>query len=151
MMLKIISRLLFLLLLISCHKEGLVDEPLQHYLQLFSEEASRRGIVVNYKNRPVEARLELHDDSARLGWCNYHDDQPDQIIINTFYWSILDDFEKEKLVFHELGHCILNRAHLDEVRSDGHCKSIMQSGQRCADNYSAETRDQYLDELFLRR
>lgn len=136
----------------SCSKESqLVDKPLREYLNIFEVEAMKRGIKVDYGKNPVEVRLELHNDSARLGWCNYHSDRPDLIIINAFYWDLLNDLEKEKLVFHELGHCILNRSHLDAIQQDGYCKSIMQSGQRCADNYNIDTRSSYLDELFLRR
>jgi len=58
--------------------------------------------------------------------------------------------QKERLVFHELGHCVLNRSHLETVGTDGHCLSIMNSAQRCSDNYNAQTREKYLDELFLR-
>lgn len=137
---------------LSCQKDNnLVDSPLQRYLDAFRDEAATRGIEVDYEASPVEARLELHDGNVRLGWCNYNTSSPDQVVINTLFWEILDDLEKEKLVFHELGHCILKRPHLDSIRDDGRCKSIMHSGQKCSDNYSLNTRSDYLDELFLRR
>lgn len=149
---RIAAVLLSLLMMGACHKEaGLVDSPLKTYLEAFKQEALVRGITIDYSIRQIEARLQLHEDNARLGWCDYNYDQPDLIVINTFYWEILDDFEKEKLVFHELGHCVLNRPHLDEVRQDGRCKSIMHSGQKCSDDYTNGSRDTYLDELFLSR
>jgi hypothetical protein len=151
-MTRFIPTLLSLLLIGACHKEsGLIDDPLKPYLESFRQEALSRGITIDYGRRQIEARLQLHSDNVRLGWCDYNYDQPDLIIINTFYWDILDDLEKEKLVFHELGHCVLNRPHLDELRQDGHCKSIMHSGQKCSDDYTDESRSTYLDELFLSR
>ena len=144
--------LVIILVTSSCHKEpDLVDGPLQVYLETFVEEAILRGIKVNYVERPIEARLQLHGDNVRLGWCDYNVDQPNLIVINTLFWEVLDELEKEKLVFHELGHCILNRPHLDEKRDDGHCRSIMHSGQTCSDDYTEVTRATYLDELFLRK
>lgn len=153
-MLRVLPVLLIVLVLNACHKEqepGLVDVPLRGYLDAFVQEASLRGITVDYTNRPIEARLQLHADNTRLGWCDYNSDQPNLITINTLFWDILDDWEKEKLVFHELGHCILNRPHLDEKREDGHCLSIMHSGQSCSDDYTQQTRETYLDELFLHK
>lgn len=144
--------LIYGLVILSCRKESeLVDPPLQSFLETFQQEAATRGIKVDYHADPVEARLQLHEGNVRLGWCNYNSNAPDIVVINTLFWDILDDLEKEKLVFHELGHCILKRQHLDSVQDDGRCKSIMHSGQKCSDNYSSETRSHYLDELFLRR
>ncbi|MDH3651716.1 MAG: hypothetical protein OEQ53_18675 [Saprospiraceae bacterium] len=136
---------------IQCEKEpDLVDPELRQYLVAFQEEAASRGIKVDYVKKPIEARIELHENDVQLGWCNYDFDTQNMITINNLFWPILDDFDKEKLVFHELGHCVLFRSHLDVKTDDGFCKSIMHSGQSCADNYSSETRKQYLDELFLR-
>ena len=150
---------LFLVLAISffaiisgCDKPGLVDGELQLYLDRFKEEAELRNITIDYKSKPVEARFVNQPDEVSLGWCNYSPTQHNTVYINLVFWQAMQsDFMKEQLVFHELGHCILNRPHLDLKRPDGYCKSIMHSGQSCADNYSERTRDQYLDELFLSR
>ncbi len=127
----------------------MVDDDLAGYLVRFQEEAQLRGIIVDYDKHPVEARLELHEENINLGWCSNNQGEP-KVIFNTLFWSILSDLDKEKLVFHELGHCILKRSHLDTSTSDGRCTSIMHSGQACADDYSTATRSGYLDELFLR-
>ena len=148
--LRTLIPVLAVILLCTCQKEeDIVDIELVEYLSRFQDEAKLRGITIDYRERPIEARLELHDQDVNLGWCNYDIKQP-KIIFNTLFWSILDDLDKEKLVFHELGHCILSRDHLDDQRADDRCKSIMHSGQVCSDDYSLETRQTYLDELFLR-
>jgi len=36
------------------------------------------------------------------------------IIFNVLMWDMFSDFYKEMLVFHELGHCVLNRNHPDQ-------------------------------------
>jgi hypothetical protein len=56
---------------------------------------------------------------------------------------------KEYIVFHELGHCVLNRPHTEDSFSNGVCSSIMRSGNGgCYDYYNRFTRQYYVDELF---
>jgi len=56
---------------------------------------------------------------------------------------------KELIVFHELGHCFLQRGHREDALPNGACVSIMRSGiEDCLDNYTSETRSFYIDELF---
>ena len=143
--------LLMLILFTSCSKdEELVDEIFKDLLTSFQEEGMARNIIVDYQNKPVEVRFENHPDDIRLGWCIHDFDGYNTITINALFWDIMKELDKEKLVFHELGHCVLNRPHLDRIRPDGFCYSIMHSGQACSDNYSLETREAYIDELFLR-
>lgn len=47
------------------------------------------------------------------------------VIINSLHWSTLGEEEKEQLVFHELGHCALNRQHREDLNPDGSPVSIM--------------------------
>lgn len=42
------------------------------------------------------------------------------IFINTYYWKMpgyLQDPDKEEILFHEMGHCVLNRSHKDSEES----------------------------------
>ena len=56
-----------------------------------------------------------------------------------------------QIVFHELGHCVLVRDHLDDADSEGNCLSMMHSGLGdCEFRYNGSTRNVYLDELFSR-
>jgi len=49
-----------------------------------------------------------------------------------------------------LGHCVLNREHLDDADNQGNCVSIMTSGTgSCHINYTIATRKNLLDELFM--
>lgn len=51
-----------------------------------------------------------------------------EIIIDSEFWSIAEsEFRKEWVILHELGHCILNRDHDDEMLSPFVPKSIMVS------------------------
>ena len=48
-----------------------------------------------------------------------------EINIDPEFWAIASDVEKEEVVFHELGHCILGRDHEETVLEEGIPKSIM--------------------------
>ena len=85
-----------------------------------------------------------------IGQCAHDPGTPTTVIIDKSYWDNASDLEKEFLVFHELGHCVLNRDHLDESDPFGNCISIMTSGNaQCIINYTPATREGLIDELFM--
>lgn len=47
------------------------------------------------------------------------------VIINKKVFDNLDDKSRRALVFHELGHCILNRGHDESITDVGYAKSLM--------------------------
>ncbi|MEL6124666.1 MAG: hypothetical protein AAFR14_13205, partial [Bacteroidota bacterium] len=56
---------------------------------------------------------------------------------------------REYIIFHELGHCVLFRDHVDACFANNTWTSIMRSGHgSCFDNYTSRTRPYYIDELF---
>lgn len=72
------------------------------------------------------------------------------IVLDSDYWEKADNYEKESLVFHELGHCILNKDHSTEMISsyyflDYRPKSIMHPYSFFQYRYY---RDDYIKELF---
>jgi len=72
-----------------------------------------------------------------------------EIRVDPVSWQQLGSMRKEFLIFHELGHCALNREHLDEKDNNGYCKSIMHSSTDvCLNNYNNDTKESLLDELF---
>ena len=112
-----------------------------------------------------EAELRGHDFSdARRGLIVEFTDLPDNkggsskssfftnlIKLDPFIWKQMNDRQREMLVFHELGHCVLGRKHKNETLLLGECASIMKEGgeNTCvADIYSESWRSYYIDELF---
>lgn len=45
------------------------------------------------------------------GVCYVYSTGEREIEIDTFFWNESSDLAKEELIFHELGHCVLNRDH----------------------------------------
>jgi hypothetical protein len=137
----------------SCNKDEaiqyFVEAPLQPYFDRFAAEAALRNVVIDFETLKISGTLGLIVIPQVVGQCVHNDKEPDKVIIDKNYWDGSDDLKREFLVFHELGHCALNRPHLDDADSHGNCKSIMTSGTGlCQINYTADTREALLDELF---
>ena len=139
---------------ISCHKDEtidlFVDSSLQEYFDRFAAEGALRNVTVDFEASRVSGYIRLIRTPNVIGQCAHDDTKPNTVIIDWTYWMSADDLEKEFLVFHELGHCVLNREHLDDADAQGNCISIMTSGTgACHINYTPGTRKKLLDELFL--
>lgn len=68
------------------------------------------------------------------------------IAIDFEAWQSLSGLEREQLVFHELGHCVLGRPDTDEIK-DNLPSSIMHLNMIDEQVYS-KNRAEYLEELF---
>jgi hypothetical protein len=138
----------------SCAKdeepEYLIDAPLQEYFDRFQAEAALRNIVIDYKAMMISGDIRIIGTPNVIGQCGHTEKEPNVVIVDKFYWDSADDLEREFLVFHELGHCALDRGHLDDSDGQGNCISIMTSGTGlCEINYTAATRTVLLEELFM--
>lgn len=146
----------FALVMIGCQKEEVavenytIQEELAPYFERFREEGILRGTNVDFVAAQLSAVLEDIDEPNVSGQCYYNGDEPNRLVIDISFWNEASDLKKEFLIFHELGHCYLERSHLDTTGPDGTCSSIMHSGlSGCRNAYSSRTRSEYLDELFL--
>lgn len=128
-----------------------VEEELWVYFERFEEEAFNRGLNVNLRTANITAQIEEIDENRVLGRCNFAFRRFDsnRVTIDEAFWNRSGDRGREFVVFHELGHCFLNRAHREVTDGRGLCSSIMRSGTgACRDNYTQFTRTRYLDELY---
>jgi len=136
----------------SCNKdetELFVADPLQEYFDRFQVEGAARNVTVDYVASRVSGYLRIITQSGVIGQCAHNDTKPNTVIIDQIYWNTATDLEKEFVVFHELGHCVLNREHTDASDNQGDCISIMTSGTgSCHIEYTVATRTALLDELF---
>lgn len=146
--------MLAIFITLSCaHKvDGVrLDEDLEPYYIIFEEEAAKRGVVFNNEIEQIEGYLQNIADPGVIGACRRNDGEGKNrsIFFDKTYWVTATRFEKEYVVFHELGHCFLELDHDDSENDNGECISIMASGTgTCRDNFNSNTRDELLDELF---
>lgn len=148
-----------LTLVLSCAKDSdftalganNIDPLLLPFFDEFIEQASLRNIDLSDATYAVTATfgaLTAEDGQRILGMCSARAGDH-TITLDKTYWSRTTPLLREFLVFHELGHCVLGREHLDTQHSNGVCTSIMHSGKTgCRNAYSTSTRSAYLDELF---
>jgi len=155
----------FLIFLLSCTEhsiletEGMVeaepigypdvDERLWPFFGRFEEEGKKRGISISLIAEGISGEISDIDKERVVGQCNFNRQNPNHVTIDLDFWRNADKDFREFVVFHELGHCHLFRAHRETQNTNGTCKSIMRSGNGdCFDNYNRFTRNLYLDELF---
>ncbi len=136
----------------SCETDDPIPEDLQFFLDRFEEEANKRDQSFSMDVENTRILLVEIINGGVLGQCVRDPEAGNQIHVDRSYWENPNttDLEKEFVVFHELGHCILNRDHLNDPDSDGVCSSIMYNGNSPACNlvYTESNRDELIDELF---
>ncbi len=150
---------LLFLLFSSCSKDEIVEQAnffpnvapeLQTYFEEFEYQGALRSIQINLADANIIGKIEELGEEHVAGQCTYGAAIDNEITIDKGFWN---DFPqllvREMVVFHELGHCYLDRGHTEGAKSNGACISIMRSGLGdCFDNYNSATRVAYLDELF---
>lgn len=137
-----------------------VPEEFQVIVETFIEEAALRGF--NYQITNLILRYDDDLESKYCGQCNSNsmDENTQKIILINSRKCWLNDYQKEALIFHELGHCFLGRSHDASLFPNGDPKSMMAKsnisiyssciyaiGGTNDCNYTFK-RSYYLDELF---
>jgi len=142
----------------SCEKEPAlpevrsfanVDERLWSFFEEFEQEAAERGMIFDLTTHNLRGSITDIDDEGVAGTCSYGFRSPSHVTVDLPFWENSSFLSRELVVFHELGHCVLDRDHSEELTENGFCGSIMRSGTGdCRTLYSQTNRDYYLDELF---
>lgn len=144
------SLALLAMLTITCSKDKKYNVPgdVEVYVQRFEQEAKARGYDVEIKRLIVTMVDNLESGGAAVaGRCNGQGARRPEIELDTKFPNLSPELQ-EQLVFHELGHCILDRAHKDGILSNGHFNSIMNTHFWNFIGGQEFKRDYYLDELF---
>ena len=96
-----------------------VDPEAQPYLDRFIAEAALRDVVIRPEEYALSITIEQIERANVAGQCTQATGSYNHIVIDPVYWRGYTELNREALVFHELGHCILNRGHLDEQEENG--------------------------------
>jgi len=109
-----------------------------------------RGINVDYDLIEIDGKIENITGGSRVaGQCQSNSAKPNLVTVDLNFWNRSNDITREFVIYHELGHCYLDRGHLDDANPDGTCVSIMHSGiGDCTNVFNSSTRSDFLDELF---
>lgn len=152
----LLSLLIIGLIVISCSAGGFLtyEEPreLDTYLQEFKSAADKRGYDLTIPKRfKVKLVDKVDGRNTVKGFCT--EDIPMVIRLEKDYWMQADSTQKKILLFHEFGHCLLNRNHTNEILPNGEWKSLMRGGSLPEDrsyviNFRGVRMEYYWDELF---
>lgn len=136
-------------------KNKIVDRELAPFVDRFFEEAKSRNVEVSDDNLEVVFRDLSDEGVCGLGYFKFEgtDLRKVEITPDFFCWGFQDDFAKENLVFHELGHAILRKTHVNTSLPNGAPSTMMCDGNKCDvfafyDQYTQGKRPYYLDKLF---
>ncbi len=126
------------------------DQRLWSYFEAFEREAAERGLDYDLVDLGIVGVIEEISEEHVAGTCTFGGSDPHLVRIDRTFWNNSTPIIKEFIIFHELGHCVLLRDHLEACDPNGFYISLMRSGLGdCRDNYTANTRERYTDELFL--
>jgi len=153
--------LICIIIIVSCKKEEIkvqkykAPNEVEPYVVRFENEAKKRGLNIDIHNSTIQF---IYGDPTGgwVGMCSYG---TDIITIDSLVWNTNgDDFERERVIFHELGHCYFDRKHLNDTMPKGEYKSMMFGGftpfppknkfDYMDTNAITNRHSYYLDELF---
>lgn len=136
----------FLLTVVSCGQAVRNTGSFESYVEAFEKDAAtlNRGLTVNY----IEIKFgELNDGTLAL--CSLGVGTP-LITVNQSLWGNLDETQRQLVIYHELGHCVLKKGHANqEIRIPGQRIKLSIMNQHPLDltDYLKFRKD-YLNELF---
>ncbi len=147
--------LLSFLLILGCKKDAAieynVDPDFEEYVQRFIAEGAGRGVEINFDDTGLLIEYSDRIVEGATGYCYLGNHN---IVIDKSEWTALTDTQKEYLLFHELGHCELDRHHKNDQFDNLLWKSLMRGDPLVGNQkfipvpYYGFRKNYYRDELF---
>lgn len=135
------------LLCVSCAQMRVVkvDSGLQDFVQRFETAGNIQvdSLVVKFGDTGAPQS----NGEQIVGYCQLSPGLVPTVVISTEYFNEIADAQREELIFHELGHCVLDRGHTATALGDGCPSSIMDPYTLDPYCYS-EHYEYYKEELF---
>ncbi len=129
-----------------------IETEISPFIDTFVEEAGNRGLTFDFKGFEATFSLDDIDDNELIcGRASAFSDNKNFITIRRSdrCWIQQSDATREGLVFHEMGHAMLDRPHRDDRFDNSLVKSVMETGELGPYNEFTPLLKQYLfDELF---
>lgn len=151
---KKLTFLMVSLLVAACGRgldshEAQIDDVFRPYLDRFIAEGNARGLdTLGWETITIEFREDIGATEIAAICSKPPGLSGRSVRVRAAYWNSAADEQREAVIDHELGHCLLDRAHrTDEGRGGAGC-SIMHPGLRIA-GFFTKFRTQFFDELFF--
>jgi hypothetical protein len=131
---------------------GLYTGPaeMEKYVQKFVDDAKAQGLDVlpKMKNPQLSIQIASLDSygSSVIGLCETSGSMR-RVTFDPDFWNSVSETQRELVAHHELGHCILYRAHRNDTLSTGAYASIMYPVIMASSTYTSNYA-YYQNELF---
>lgn len=150
----------FIALILSCSEDSSggaegavydVDPVFEPYVREFIAEGGKRGHNIDFNDTGLKVEFSDFPLNGAAGLCTL---RRHHVVIDKANWFRFSERFRAYLLFHELGHCELDRLHKNDQFSDQTWKSIMRGDpfngiqNRLPVPYYGFRKDHYLDELF---
>ena len=86
-----------------------VDAPFLDFVNNFEQVSAQEGTPVQVTDLVLS--FGSTPSLNETGVCEWADNETPKITINQRIWNTLNDYDKQEVIFHELGHCVLKRIH----------------------------------------
>jgi hypothetical protein len=139
------KQILFMSLLSACGEAPYIEPEVKPYVDRFVAEAQLRGVVLDVSGLTVRFvdQLVLTNKGFQFGYC----EDGTVTIVKPYFLAQLD-VNREVVLFHELGHCVLNRTHVDGLTQLSIPESLMIIDPTLLTSYYETNRNFYLNEVF---
>lgn len=165
---KIITLLSFILLfgcksevVMKTEKSYSIDPKAESFVNAFYNDSIVRGLNIPKNLILTYSSTDPKWNEGVVGYCllTEKNARPPKIVINENFWSGATTYEKYMLVYHELGHCLLNRGHRTIVDYDYYRAGItipfsymypyiIRYYNATVYNFAITNRQYYVEELF---
>lgn len=135
---------LLLLLLSGCGNNLHIEAKYQPYVTAFEKRSITYGNPVQITNLKICTVPTITPNNV-IAQCFYY--ITPTIKVSEEFWSQMDVYLREQVLFHEIGHCILHRGHRSDLNNNIPL-SIMNPYELSADQYK-NNYVQYMHELFF--
>lgn len=136
----------------ACAKQKLnIDPAFEPQFEAFQSDMRDIGIEATIDDLSIQFGEPENIPICGIGavaCCQTDGDTTPQITVKKQYWDNYNSTERELLIFHEMGHCVVGREHRTDVNSQGIPYSIMfpvSTASKLVDQYELTPRAYFLE------
>lgn len=121
------------------------NETPEYFYKKFLIEAKKHGVEIKDKTEIIFVKQTPLADSIAVCTNTFENGK---ILVLKEHWDTLGYFQKEILIFHELGHCVLHLPHNEEIKRHKFVSIMSHWILSLSEAIYVEYREYYLNELF---
>lgn len=121
------------------------NDEFKQYLNQFRKDSVKFKTTPNFYKMVTVFKNQL--PTGMLGYCI---PSVNLVVVSRQVWNVMDEQERKILLYHEWGHCALQRAHVEILEAKTFCPdSLMYPYFNQLAKCYAQLEESYLEELFV--